>query len=492
MKNQLLIFFVFICAIQIASSQTWEFIPNSEFVIAKSTLFSNYEPWIPTDMVCYNGNIVISRSLYGVAIYKDRKWTYWTPAFIKSHIINEDVLNKIKFNYANIYQLRVDADNNLWLLADNYLLKYNSEGFYCYNTYLDSNNNINDIETLNGINIANNTVYLKVIGYDKTNPMNLQVLNCKINQNNQIEEIYSFKYSNEDISQRFQNQIYEFYYDSLGNFTKDNFGVTFSIADSLMNFETINFQDLFGYYHYQNIADVFKHRNDTIFVIDNQFVIGKLLNRKPIGYDSVINKIEMKYSNNPTQAVNTINSIETKSDINGNLYFLPYSSESLLDGARIYKYKGYNNAEEILIPNLPGQTSAMPASNFAIDSLGRIWLIYSDYGIYIYYPAGLGVDNEINVEYYPRIWIWNLYPNPANETARVEFHLTRDVKDECKIQIIDVMGNIIKEIKNQIEYDFTQQEAIVNFSTADIACGIYYVSISSSKSRKLRQLQIIR
>ena len=492
MKIIFIIFFVLIVSAYNSYSQTWEFIPNTEFVNTKSTLFNDFESWIPTDMICYNGYIVISRSLNGVAFYKNRKWTYWTPDYIKSNIINKEILNKINFKYANIYQLKVDADNNLWLLSDSYLLKYNSDGFYCYNTYLDSNNNVNDIETINGIDIANNTVYVKIIAYDKTNPMNLNVLNCKINDNNQIKAIYSFEYDSKDIPVRFQKDIDEFYYDSFGNFANDTYGTTFRIADSLMNYQQISFQDLFGYNKYQSITDVFKLRNDTMFVTDNQFIIGKLYNKIPMGSDSIINKFELKYSINPNHGINSILKCETKSDVNGNLYFLPFSVENMSDGARIYKYKGFNDAEEILIPNLPGQTSPIPASNFAVDSLGRIWFIYADYGIYIYYPKGLGIESEINIEYYPRIWIWNLYPNPASETARIEFHLTKDIKDECKIQIIDVSGNIIKEIKDKLEYNYSEQEAYVSFSTADIACGIYYICISSSKSRKLKQLQIVR
>ena len=85
-----------------------------------------------------------------------------------------------------------------------------------------------------------------------------------------------------------------------------------------------------------------------------------------------------------------------------------------------------------------------------------------------------------------------LFPNPAQETARIEFHLTRDVKNECKIQIIDVMGNIVKDIKEKLEYDEQSQEAVINFSTSDIVTGTYYVIISSGKSKKLKQLLIVR
>ena len=488
MKKAILIVSLLVLSSFTAISQIWEFIPNSEFIPVKNSIFNNNEEWLPKDIIFNNGFTIITRSLYGVALYKDRKWTYWSPEYIKEHIINTDALNYLDFKYINIYKALADSQGNLWLMADSYLLKYNSDGFYCYYQYKDTNNNVHRISTINGINIQNEYVSVKVLYYEEKDGMiKLNKTNCKINSNNEIEVIYNYP----DLYILSCSKIYPYITDSFNN--------TYQTSNNIIRIIDTNgiVENLQLYPADQpKIAAVNTlNRNDTIIIQNNKLVLSKVYKNNIFSIDSTIRNLENILHANTSLALDWyIQTSLSTVGMDGDLYYMPNANEDIADSipTRIFQYKSENNATDILIPVIPGQTTKIPASNFAVDSLGRIWIIYADYGIYIYYPEGLGIENEISVDYYPRIWIWKLFPNPAQETARIEFHLTRDVKNECKIQIIDVMGNVVKDIKEKLEYNEQSQEAVINFSTSDIATGTYYVTISSGKSKKLKQLQIVR
>ncbi len=489
--KRIIIYIIFITATYALKSQTWEFIPNSSFIPDKNTVFNSSEEWIPKALTIYNGYTVFGRSLHGVALVKDGKWTFWTPEYIKSRIINEEALDIIDFKCVNIYQINVDNNNNLWLMADRYLLKYNNDGFYCYYEFSDSNANNIQIESLNGMDINNDQVYVRVQNFYNTEKLQINVINCIVTEANQLKEISRF---NADTSllkfENFMMVIRKFHYDSKVNYLQYEPSIEYlTIYDSTF---TPYSKKLFKYASRQ--ADIFRNGSDTFYIIDRQFNIYKLVDTNFIEVDSSIKKIEEKYVLYPQYGIQIIMSLYTKSGFDGYTYFLPGPSKSIdrIIPSRIYKYKDSSNIEEIIIPKIPDLPEYIESSNYTVDSLGRIWIVYGNYGLYIYYPEGLGIDTDIEEEYYPRVWIWNLYPNPASESAKLEFHLTKDVKDECKIQIVDVRGNIIKEIKDKIEYDNINQEATVQFSTSEIATGVYYVLISTSKSKKLRQLQVIR
>lgn len=489
--KKLIIYIIIICAFYTLKSQTWEFIPNSSFIPDKKTVFNSAEEWIPKAVTIYNGYTVIGRSLHGVALVKDGKWSFWTPEYIKSKVINKEAFEFIDFTRVNVYQINNDNSNNLWLMTDRYLLKYNNEGFYCYYNFTDSSGNKIQIESLNGMDINNKNVYVRIQNFNNAEKLQMNVINCSVSETNQLKEISRF---NSEASllqfENFMQVIRNYYYDSKKNYVQCVPSSEYvTIYDSIY---TPYSKKLSKYASRQ--VDLYRRANDTFFVIDQQFNIYKLVDTNFIEIDTTIKKIEEKYTNYPQYGIPLIQTLNTKSGFDGYTYFLPGPSKNIdiIIPSRIYKYKDSTNIKEIIIPKIPDLPEYIEISNYAVDSLGRIWVVYGNYGLYIYYPEGLGIDTDIEEEYYPRVWIWNLYPNPANESAKLEFHLTKDVKDECKIQIVDVLGNIIKDIKDKIEYDFNNQEATVQFSTSEIATGVYYVLITTSKSRKLRQLQVIR
>lgn len=97
-------------------------------------------------------------------------------------------------------------------------------------------------------------------------------------------------------------------------------------------------------------------------------------------------------------------------------------------------------------------------------------------------PPSPGVSlNEIQ----PGFDVLALYPNPANQ--QVTLHFGMSLSKELRIEILDLKGSHIKEVKRE---SLNKGIYNLNISVADLPNGIYLLSISSEHQRMLRKLVV--
>ncbi len=239
--------------------------------------------------------------------------------------------------------------------------------------------------------------------------------------------------------------------------------------------------------------------SDTLVFLKQGLVIDKYYDKDLICQDSIIYQLELERKSSFGVEKYPLNNvvINSTSDLENNTYYLQTYEREKKDGKliqhdpRIYKYSSQGNASFIDIPLLPGDSTYYAPDDFAADADGNIVVVYFDKGIYYYTPpAPSGVENTEQI--LPGAWIWNLFPNPASNRAKIEFHLSREASAHAQITINDIRGTVIKDISHEIEYDAVRQEAVIDFSVADIPSGNYYILISAGNSKKLKRFIVNR
>ncbi|MDR0927905.1 MAG: T9SS type A sorting domain-containing protein [Ignavibacteria bacterium] len=83
--------------------------------------------------------------------------------------------------------------------------------------------------------------------------------------------------------------------------------------------------------------------------------------------------------------------------------------------------------------------------------------------------------------------IGNIFPNPTNGMAYITFDLPKP--ERLNIQVIDLTGNVVKEIAN---YLFGIGKQTMEFDISAVANGKYYVIITSDDFAVLRELNVVK
>ncbi len=90
--------------------------------------------------------------------------------------------------------------------------------------------------------------------------------------------------------------------------------------------------------------------------------------------------------------------------------------------------------------------------------------------------SAIGVEDNIINQLNPISL--NIYPNPINETANLNYSLTANGNQNIEIFIVDVLGNKLKDLVNQNIGSGNYSQEI---TTNSIASGLYYVVARSGK-----------
>lgn len=92
---------------------------------------------------------------------------------------------------------------------------------------------------------------------------------------------------------------------------------------------------------------------------------------------------------------------------------------------------------------------------------------------------GVGVNEVSTVSYF------DLFPNPAQDNSTIRFSLEQNEK--VKITLTDLNGRVVKEIANG---ELAQGEHIIGFSTAELASGMYLITVDDGSMKQVKKLSV--
>ncbi len=93
--------------------------------------------------------------------------------------------------------------------------------------------------------------------------------------------------------------------------------------------------------------------------------------------------------------------------------------------------------------------------------------------------TNVGVNEFSSVSYF------DLFPNPSQDNSSIQFNMKEN--NQVKITMTDLDGRIVREIANE---NYTVGEHTVAFSTADLATGLYLVTVDDGKTKQVKKLAV--
>lgn len=176
-------------------------------------------------------------------------------------------------------------------------------------------------------------------------------------------------------------------------------------------------------------------------------------------------------------------------DKDGNIYFL----FRVLDDIYYYPTNNFmvmkSNGEWKVI-NIPVMEvigiDFVPIKTLFIDEIKQfIWVGTTQNGVI---RVNLDIINSVDAEItnLPKLWIRSISPNPISLYSKLEFFSEPNYSSELSIKIYDLLGNVIKDITNDLNYNPSTATGIVNFNMESIFPGMYYLNIrNSAQSRTM-------
>jgi PKD repeat protein len=92
---------------------------------------------------------------------------------------------------------------------------------------------------------------------------------------------------------------------------------------------------------------------------------------------------------------------------------------------------------------------------------------------------GVGVNELTSLSYF------DLFPNPSQDNSTIRFSLTE--RETVKITMTDLDGRVVKEISNG---EFSEGEHVVPFSTAELASGMYLITVDNGSAKQVKKLAV--
>jgi len=484
MKTIFKLYFLFISFTNL-ESQTWDFFYKSEFNNSdKNNVASDFS--IKGDSV-----IIIRRSndyniendtFFIIYNQKNMSWQYYTKNDLRNDINDTALVNNIEA----IYCLNFCNDNSIWQLVrindKDKILHINGNSFSMYDKVY--NRMLKDSFDFSGINE--------------------RIYDLKVSKNNEVWAII--------VHYTYLGQ-HEPYY-SLSKFINGRF-------------ETIDYPDAPSKYVNTNcIAFDYNgrilHTNaDTLYIIENEEVIRKICIQEfpgGIGYymKMAVSKKNKVYSLSNIKALHIIDDKKMITDT-----FVQYQERLLqpnIDLATGYQMC-IDNADNLWIcgpltcslyrldtsgkwtiypfikPDIIPKKDTCDKQFMEADEEGKIW-ITGYYGLYMFDPNGTSPVEEpptmTESGALPDVWLYNLYPNPADGSTTIEFFLARAQKQKLNASVCSILGERTLNITPLLEYDDYNQRGKITFSTDGLAGGAYFVLVSAGDTKKLTLLMVAK
>ncbi|MDD4756773.1 MAG: T9SS type A sorting domain-containing protein [Prolixibacteraceae bacterium] len=481
--KKLIILFVIIFASEL-SSQTWELMYKDSFLpIAPYT--GKHEDLSSKCLAINKDNIAICRDMYKnlIITYNQttKEWKSISAKNLVDGIKANHSFTEHDFNYSRI--VCYDKSDRLWA--------------YAY-----------------GLDMQTDIRYIISISQDSTQ-IHSQVYNTEHNKFYNIRGVYDLKVDPKGdlwaIINHFcpLNDTTAFYYYSLCKY-KDSCFVTVNNLTYSDNGYEVKKNIAFD-----NLGRVWHSNIDTLYLIENEKVIKKIstyefpkgcnkisevvVNSKNVVYLLNYGITLYKLDGEERSSFDYIWEIEKYINYNSNktnYYMCIDSSDNvwiLGPTHNLYKLDSADNWTVYRVPNQDTTKLNPYRINIEADQEGKIWIVDNTYGINIFNPNGVvSVENQQTNEIrgIADVWIRKLYPNPAIQNVTLEFFLENAVRNECKICMYNTIGEKVKDITENLDYDSYYMQATVNFSVSDLPRGAYILTISAGNSNMSRLMLV--
>jgi PKD repeat protein len=93
--------------------------------------------------------------------------------------------------------------------------------------------------------------------------------------------------------------------------------------------------------------------------------------------------------------------------------------------------------------------------------------------------TGVGINEASSVSSF------DIFPNPSQDNSAIHFALTQ--RETVKITMTDLDGRVVKEISNG---EFSEGEHSIAFSTAELASGMYLVTVDNGTTKQVKKLAV--
>ncbi len=94
-------------------------------------------------------------------------------------------------------------------------------------------------------------------------------------------------------------------------------------------------------------------------------------------------------------------------------------------------------------------------------------------------------SNNVGINEVSTVTYFDLFPNPAQDNSTIKFAVKES--QQVKISITDLNGRIVQQISDET---FSQGEHVVAFSTAELASGMYLVTVDDGTTRQVKKLAV--
>ncbi|QHV94664.1 T9SS type A sorting domain-containing protein [Spirosoma endbachense] len=103
--------------------------------------------------------------------------------------------------------------------------------------------------------------------------------------------------------------------------------------------------------------------------------------------------------------------------------------------------------------------------------------------------ARIGAEQELRADdrmySNDRITVSNIYPNPASESAQIDYQITGQV-NEAKLILLNILGSPVAE------YDMQQNDRKVHVATRELATGYYFYQLSVDGKKVATKKLLVR
>jgi hypothetical protein len=103
--------------------------------------------------------------------------------------------------------------------------------------------------------------------------------------------------------------------------------------------------------------------------------------------------------------------------------------------------------------------------------------------------ARIGAEQELRAEdrmySNDRITVSNIYPNPASESAQIDYQITGQV-NEAKLILLNILGSPVAE------YEMQQNDRKVHVATRELATGYYFYQLSVDGKKVATKKLLVR
>jgi hypothetical protein len=473
-----LFFLIFIILSIDSYSQSLKFIHRSEFFKDESYTLNN--------ILAIKDSIIISRTsndsriendtFWIVFNQKNKAWSYLTKDDLKK-MINDSAFS----DTTEAFNLKLITDNEeIWAETRWGILKVINNSYEYYNSVWNSKSQkYNDIIDIADIKLSLDNKIRAIIFNKDTVAQSQAYKSLSIYRNNRFETIdyptadWGFYTPNRHFVCDYNGRIYHTNADTLYIIENDEVIRKICIQE---------FQYGAGFY-----AKLAATKSNIIYNLSNIMYL-HVINGEKMTTDTFIRYNERL--------------INPSIDKGGDFFSMLLDSNDNLWLKGMYSCVIYklNTSGEWTIYPIKNPTNVPDSANcscydMTIDKYGKLWMA-GGFGLYIFDPNGTSPVEEppqkIESGALPDVWLYNLYPNPADGSTTIEFFLARAQKQTLNASVCSILGERTLNITPLLEYDDYNQRGKITFSTDGLAGGAYFVLVSAGDTKKLKLLMVAK